>query len=178
MAHPAATPLPPPYSPGPSQYFSGDNGTPYFRGQRRRSDRGPLRCFLCDEEGHVAYRCRPNSVAAHAAATGAGTHQRATQGADPGKVTPAQGGPDRVHSGATHFGPTYYRRRPCPWVSRHGSLYNLPGVRHMVALPHPMGSPKTTGIPYTVHTASHCALPGKLSIWISSGVRRGDGLVL
>ena len=65
MAHPAATPLPPmatarppPYSPGPSQYFrSGDDGAPYFRGQRRRSDRGPLRCFLCDEEGHVAHRC-------------------------------------------------------------------------------------------------------------------------
>ena len=65
MAHPAAMPLPPmatarppPYSPGPSQYFrSGDDGAPYFRGQRRRSDRGPLRCFLCDEEGHMAYRC-------------------------------------------------------------------------------------------------------------------------
>ena len=57
MAHPAATPLPPPYSPGPSQYFSGDNVAPCFQGQRRRSDRGPLRCFLCDEEGHAAYRC-------------------------------------------------------------------------------------------------------------------------
>ena len=57
MAHPAATPLPPPYSSGPSQYFSGDNGAPCFQGQRRRSDRGPLRCFLCDEEGHAAYRC-------------------------------------------------------------------------------------------------------------------------
>ena len=64
MAHPAATPLPPmatarppPYSPGPSQHFSGDDGALYFRGQRRRSDRGPLRCFLCDKEGHVAYRC-------------------------------------------------------------------------------------------------------------------------
>ena len=65
MAHPAATPLqpmatarPPPYSPGPSQYFStGNDGAPYFRSPRRRSDRGPLRCFLCDEEGHVAYRC-------------------------------------------------------------------------------------------------------------------------
>ena len=45
MAHPAATQLPPPYSPVPSQYFSGDNGTPYFRGQRRRLDRGPLQCF-------------------------------------------------------------------------------------------------------------------------------------
>ena len=57
MAHPAATPLPPPYSSGPSQYFSGDNGAPCFQGQRRRSDRGPLRCFLCDEEGNAAYRC-------------------------------------------------------------------------------------------------------------------------
>ena len=64
MSHSSATPLPlmataqpPPYSPGPSQYFSGDNGAPYFRGQRRRSDRGSLWCFLCDEEGHVAYRC-------------------------------------------------------------------------------------------------------------------------
>ena len=57
MAHPAATPLPPPYSSGPSQYFSGDNGAPCFQGQRRLSDRGPLRCFLCDEEGHAEYRC-------------------------------------------------------------------------------------------------------------------------
>ena len=53
-----ATARPPPYSLGPSQYLSsGDDGAPYFRGQRRLSDRGPLRCFLCDEEGHVAYRC-------------------------------------------------------------------------------------------------------------------------
>ena len=57
MARPAATPLPPPYSSGPSQYFSGDNRAPCFQGQRRRLDRGPLRCFLCDEEGHAAYRC-------------------------------------------------------------------------------------------------------------------------
>ena len=62
---PAATPLPPmataqspPYSPGPPQYFSyGDDGAPYFREQRRRSDRRPLQCFLCDEEGHFVYRC-------------------------------------------------------------------------------------------------------------------------
>ena len=65
LSSPTATPLPPmasarppPHSPGLSQYFSsGDDGPPYFRGQRRRADRGPLRCFLCDEEGHVAYRC-------------------------------------------------------------------------------------------------------------------------
>ena len=61
-----ATARPPPYSPGPSQYFStGDDGAPYFRGQRRRSDRGPLRCFLCDEEGHVAYRCPARTLLQH-----------------------------------------------------------------------------------------------------------------
>ena len=53
-----ATAQPPPYSPGPPQYFSyGDDGAPYLREQRRQSDRRPLRCFLCDEEGHLAYRC-------------------------------------------------------------------------------------------------------------------------
>ena len=30
---------------------------PYFRRQERRQDRRPVRCFLCDEEGHFAYRC-------------------------------------------------------------------------------------------------------------------------
>ena len=65
LSKPAATPLPPmataqppPYNPGSPQYVGyGDDGAPYFQEQRRRSDRRPLRCFLCDEEGHVAYRC-------------------------------------------------------------------------------------------------------------------------
>ena len=30
---------------------------PYYRRQDRRQDRRPLRGFLCDEEGHFAYRC-------------------------------------------------------------------------------------------------------------------------
>ena len=30
---------------------------PYFRRQDRRQDRRSVRCFLCDEEGHFAYRC-------------------------------------------------------------------------------------------------------------------------
>ena len=30
---------------------------PYFRRQDRRQDRRPVRCLLCDEEGHFAYRC-------------------------------------------------------------------------------------------------------------------------
>ena len=65
LSKPAATPLPtmataqpPPYKPGPPQYVGyGNDGAPCFREQRQRSDRRPLRCFLCDEEGHVAYRC-------------------------------------------------------------------------------------------------------------------------
>ena len=63
MAHPATTPLPPmataqapQFLPGsPAFYYEGEEPQ-YFRGQRR-SDRRPLRCFLCDEEGHFAYRC-------------------------------------------------------------------------------------------------------------------------
>ena len=62
LPNPAATPLPPMataqpplYHPGHPQYFDyGEEGAPYFRGQRRRSDRRPLWCFLCDEEGHFA----------------------------------------------------------------------------------------------------------------------------
>ena len=63
MAHPAATPLPPMATAQPPQYLQGSPSfyyegeePPYFRGQRR-SDRRPLWCFLCDEEGHFAYRC-------------------------------------------------------------------------------------------------------------------------
>ena len=54
MAHPAATPLPPMATTQPPKYLQGSppfyyegEEPPYFRGQRR-SDRRPLRCFLCD----------------------------------------------------------------------------------------------------------------------------------
>ena len=65
LPNPAATPLPPmataqppPYHPSHPQYIDyGEEGAPYFPGQRRQSDRRPLRCFLCDEKGHFAYRC-------------------------------------------------------------------------------------------------------------------------
>ena len=67
LPNPAATPLPPlataqppPYSKGLPPYFEyGEEVAPYFRGQRRQSERRPLRCFLCDEEGHFPYRCLP-----------------------------------------------------------------------------------------------------------------------
>ena len=63
MAHPAASQLPPmataqapQYIQDPPPYFYGNEEPPYFRGPRRQ-DRQPMRCFLCDEEGHFAYRC-------------------------------------------------------------------------------------------------------------------------
>ena len=64
LPNPAATPLPPlatakppPYNPGHPPYFGYGEEGPYFHGQRRQWDRSPPRCFLCDEEGHFAYRC-------------------------------------------------------------------------------------------------------------------------
>ena len=63
MAQPAATPLPPMATAQAPQYLQGspypyDEGDEpsYFRGQRRHNRR-TMRCFLCDEEGHFAYRC-------------------------------------------------------------------------------------------------------------------------
>ena len=63
MARPAASPLQPmataqapQYIQDPPPYFYGNEEPPYFRGPKRQ-DRPPMRCFLCDEEGHFAYRC-------------------------------------------------------------------------------------------------------------------------
>ena len=69
LPSPAATPLtplataqPPLYNPGRPPYFDyGEEGS-YFRGQRRQSDRRPPWCFLCDEEGHFAYRCPARTI--------------------------------------------------------------------------------------------------------------------
>ena len=38
-------------------HFYRNEDPQYFRRQDRRQDRRPVRCFLCDEEGHFAYRC-------------------------------------------------------------------------------------------------------------------------
>ena len=69
-AHPPpAAPLPPlataqvpHYPPGrqlnPDYWEEG----PYFRSPHRQPDRRPQRCFLCDEEGHFAYRCPAHSL--------------------------------------------------------------------------------------------------------------------
>ena len=55
---------PPPQHPAPPSQYVQDyppvyrqEEPPYFRRQDRRQDRRPVRCFLCDEEGHFAYRC-------------------------------------------------------------------------------------------------------------------------
>ena len=53
---PMATAQAPPYQQGYPPHFYGNAEPPYFRGTRRQ-DRRPMRCFLCDEEGHFAYRC-------------------------------------------------------------------------------------------------------------------------
>ena len=53
---PMATAQAPPYQQGYPPHFYGNEEPPYFRGSRRQ-DRRPMRCFLCDEEGHFAYRC-------------------------------------------------------------------------------------------------------------------------
>ena len=53
---PMATAQAPPNQQGYQQHFYGNEDPPYFRGPRRQ-DRRPMRCFLCDEEGHFAYRC-------------------------------------------------------------------------------------------------------------------------
>ena len=60
IAHPPpAAPLPPLATAQPPPY--GEEG-PYFRPPRRQQDRRPTRCFLCDEEGHFAYRYPARSL--------------------------------------------------------------------------------------------------------------------
>ena len=59
---PLATAQPPLYNPGRPPYFDYGEEESYFRGQRRQPDRRPPRCFLCDEEGHFAYRCPARTI--------------------------------------------------------------------------------------------------------------------
>ena len=60
----AMAPPPQPMAPAPMHQYVQDyppfyrqEDPPYFRRQDRRQDRRSVRCFLCDEEGHFAYRC-------------------------------------------------------------------------------------------------------------------------
>ena len=57
-----ATAQPPPYPPGRLMYHDYGEEGPYFRAPRRQPDRRPPRCFLCDKEGHFAYRCPARSL--------------------------------------------------------------------------------------------------------------------
>ena len=60
----AIAPPPQPMAPAPMLQYVQDYSPmyrqeepPYFRRQDRRQDRRSVRCFLCDKEGHFAYRC-------------------------------------------------------------------------------------------------------------------------
>ena len=59
---PLATVQPPSYPPGHQMYHDYGEEGPYFRSPRRQPDKRPPRCFLCDEEGHFAYRCPARSL--------------------------------------------------------------------------------------------------------------------
>ena len=59
---PLATAQPPSYLPGHQMYPDYGEEGPYFRAPRRQTDRRPPHCFLCDEEGHFAYRCPASSL--------------------------------------------------------------------------------------------------------------------
>ena len=48
----------------PPQYYRNEDPQ-YFRHHDRRQDRRSVRCFLCDEEGHFAYRCPAHTLLQH-----------------------------------------------------------------------------------------------------------------
>ena len=54
---PMATAQTPQYFPDYQQQYFRHEDPQYFRRQDKRQDRRSVRCFLCDEEGHFAYRC-------------------------------------------------------------------------------------------------------------------------
>ena len=59
---PLATTQPPPYPPGRQLYPDYGEENPYFQPPSRQPDRRSPGCFLCDEEGHFAYRCPARSL--------------------------------------------------------------------------------------------------------------------
>ena len=73
IAHPPPTaPLPPlataqtpHYQPDRQLYPDYGEKGPYIRPPPRQPDRRSPRCFLCDEEGHFAYRCPARSLLQH-----------------------------------------------------------------------------------------------------------------
>ena len=57
----AAAPQPQPMATAQAPQYYQEYQTHFYRNEDpqyfRRQDRRPVRCFLCDEEGHFAYRC-------------------------------------------------------------------------------------------------------------------------
>ena len=59
---PLATAQPPPPTPVSHLYQGYPGESPYPQPPCRQSDRRPLRCFLCGEEGHFVSHCQARSV--------------------------------------------------------------------------------------------------------------------
>ena len=62
---PMATAQTPEYYQEYQPHFYRNEDPQYFRRQDRRQDKRPVRCFLCDEEGHFAYRCPARTLLQH-----------------------------------------------------------------------------------------------------------------
>ena len=87
---PLATAQPPLYPAGHSSYFDyGEEGA-YLRPPCRQPDQRPPRCFLCDEEGHLAYCCPARTLLRQQA-------RETTQGPPRGQVLEGNQGSPQGH---------------------------------------------------------------------------------
>ena len=66
----------------------------YFRQQDQRRDRRPARCFLCDEEGHFAYRCPTRTLLQRLLRQQTPEQTRRPPSSQLFKLPPANGSPD------------------------------------------------------------------------------------
>ena len=66
----------------------------YFRQQDQRRDRRPARCFLCDEEGHFAYRCPTRTLLQQLLRRQTPEQARWPPSSQVSKLPPANGSPN------------------------------------------------------------------------------------
>ena len=125
----------------------------YFRQQDQRRDRRPARCFLCDEEGHFAYRCPTRTLLQRLLRQQTPEQARRPPSSQVFKLPPANGSPNTppVQLNLTEESPGAkvapvkcavappISGHPSQGTGGHRSLSNLSWLRHLVALPRPMG---------------------------------------